>query len=52
VTVDSTDERLARLEQRVEAVETLIEDVRAKISTWAESPAARKLAKMFGVSVN
>jgi hypothetical protein len=46
-----TDERLARLEQRIEAVETVINDTRNKVIAWSATPAARKLVKLFGVSV-
>lgn len=46
-----TDERLAKLEQRVEAVENVINDVRAKVTAWAATPAARKLVKLFGVTL-
>jgi len=44
-----TDERLAKLEQRIEAIETVITEAREKLTAWAQTPAARKLAKMFGV---
>lgn len=49
--MNDTDERLARLEQRVEAIEAVIGDVRAKVTAWAATPAARKLARMFGVTM-
>lgn len=46
-----TDERLARLEQRIEAIEAVISDVRAKVTAWAATPGARKLIKLFGVTM-
>lgn len=49
--MSDTDERLARLEQRVEAIERVISDTRDKIAAFAATPAARKVARMFGVTL-
>lgn len=46
-----TDERLAKLEQRVEEIEKLIQLGREKLDTWAKTPAARKLAGMVGLKL-
>jgi hypothetical protein len=46
-----TDERLAKLEQRLDAIESLVADVRTKITAWTATPGARKLIKLFGVTV-
>lgn len=45
----STEERLSRLEARVEAVEALLADAKAKVEVFTRSPGARKLAALLGV---
>jgi hypothetical protein len=49
--VPDTEERLAKLEERLETVERVLADARDKFDAFANSPAAKKLAGMFGVKL-
>jgi hypothetical protein len=47
----TTEERLSKLETRVQIVEELVQTAQAKLEAFAASPAAKKIASMFGVQL-